>query len=117
MCRTLILCFIIGFSSAAKAKTSDFWLYCTVTASSHTGYYTFHIKIDGQPTCHVYWREIDTVLKIRECKPPGIIAIKPSSRDGLGVVRFDLKARTFVDVLSGVEDRGRCKKIAAPTPK
>ncbi len=87
------------------------WYKCTANASSHTGRYTF--KID-QETCAVYWREIDTQLKIKSCNLPEIAALKPSARDDLSVVWFNLKTGQFYDYLSGIYDRGWCKAVDRP---
>jgi hypothetical protein len=93
------------------AVAGSVWYRCVVRSSSHTGYYTF--KIDQQ-TCSVYWLEIDTQLKIKFCRLPEIEALKPSARDDLSVVWFNMKNGRFYDYLSGVYDRGQCKVVASP---
>jgi len=69
------------------------------------GFYTF--KISTNP-CKIYWREIDTEIKISECNPPILSGLKPSAQDKYSVVWFDLKTGAFYDYLSGVKDRGIC---------
>jgi len=93
------------------AKAAPQWYKCTVNAGSHTGRYTF--RIDPQ-SCAVYWREIDTNLKIKSCNLPEIAALKPSARDDLSVVWFNMKTGQFYDYLSGVRDRGWCKAVDQP---
>lgn len=87
------------------------WYSCIVKAGSHTGRYTFKVKTSP---CSVYWREIDSDLRIRDCNPPVIAALKPSARDNLSVVWFNLETGAFYDYLSGVKDRGICKRIIEP---
>lgn len=81
------------------------WYRCIVKASSHMGFYTF--KINSDP-CKIYWREIDTEIKISECNPPIISGLKPSAQDKYSVVWFNLETGAFYDYLSGVKDRGIC---------
>lgn len=90
---------------ASPAFSADQWYKCRVKASSHTGYYTF--KISTSP-CAVYWLELDKHLKIKSCKLPEIAALKPSARDDLSIVWFNIKTGQFYDYLSGVYDRGVC---------
>jgi len=94
------------------ASGGSSWYHCIVKSSSHTGRYTF--KISSNP-CSVYWYEIETDLKIRDCELPVIAALKPSARDDLSVVWFNMDTGAFYDYLSGVKDRGICKLIADPT--
>ncbi|HFC04782.1 MAG TPA: hypothetical protein ENJ55_03665 [Rhizobiales bacterium] len=109
--RILCLLLIFVFQSAGPAHAVERWYKCIVHASSHTGYYTFRIN---QPSCAVYWKEIDTQLKIKSCKLPVIEALKPSATDNLSIVWFNMKTGQFYDYLSGVLDRGRCKVIDRP---
>lgn len=105
---------IIGIAYALPSGASENYagLYaCTVKAGSHTARYTFSIKTSP---CSVYWREIDSDLKIRDCQPPIIAALKPSARDNLSVVWFNLESGAFYDYLSGVKDRGICNRIIEP---
>ncbi len=97
--------FVAIQSSAADPK----WYSCIARAASHTGRYTFQIAINP---CRVYWREIDVHLKIRDCQPPQIAALKPSATDNHSVVWFDLKTGEFYDYLSGVRDHGTCKQLS-----
>jgi hypothetical protein len=103
---------IAGSTVAAQADEFS-WYRCIVKASSHTGYYTF--KIATNP-CRIYWREIDTWLKIRDCELPVIVAFKPSDTDGTGIVWFHMGNGRFYDNLSGVKDRGICT-VMAGVPK
>jgi len=103
-----VIFFALGLTPALPEPV---WYKCTVYAGSHTGRYTF--KIDAEK-CAVYWKEIDTQLKIKSCKLPEISALKPSARDDLSVVWFNLKTGQFYDYLSGVRDRGTCVAVEAP---
>ena len=96
---------------AEMAFAVPVWHKCLVKGGSHTGRYTF--KID-QEKCQVFWREIDTQLKIKSCELPVIEAFKPSAQDDLTVVRFNMKTGYFHDYLAGFLDRGRCKKVLKP---
>ncbi len=109
--RILIFLAVLFGVSTGSALSQVQWYKCTVKAGSHTGRYTFKIE---RPMCAVYWKEIDTQLKIKSCKLPEIAALKPSARDDLSVVWFNLKTGQFYDYLSGVYDRGTCK--ATPEP-
>jgi len=104
------------FAPTLRAQGADpQWYRCIVKAASHTGRYTFRISITP---CRVYWHEIDTELKIRDCNPPEIAALKPSATDNLSIVWFNMQTGAFYDYLSGVKDRGRCKKMdRAPQSK
>ncbi len=81
------------------------WYRCIVKASSHLAFYTFRIRTKP---CEIYWREIDTSIKISECKPPIISGLKPSAQDKYSVVWLNLETGDFYDYLSGVKDRGIC---------
>ncbi len=83
------------------------WYRCIVKASSHLAFYTFRIRTNP---CEIYWREIDTSIKISECNLPIISGLKPSAQDKYSVVWFNLETGAFYDYLSGVKDRGRCTK-------
>ena len=100
----------VTYATAGFASGPD-WYQCIVKSSSHTGRYTFKI---GQNPCSVYWHEIETKLRIRDCQLPVIAAFKPSARDDLSVVWFNMDTGKFYDYLSGVKDRGICKPVAAP---
>ena len=99
----IFVVFLLSF--AVNANAEPVWYKCTARAASHTGRYTF--KID-QARCAVYWKEIDTQMKIKTCKLPIIEALKPSATDDLSVIWFDMKSGRFYDYLSGVLDRGTC---------
>ena len=103
---------LICLQISAAASAEPFWYRCIVKSSSHTGIYTFQIS---EKPCSVYWREIDAKLKIRDCELPIIAALKPSARDDLSVVWFDISTGSFYDYLSGVKDRGKCTRITNPT--
>ena len=81
------------------------WYRCIVKASSHLAFYTFRIRTNP---CEIYWREIDTSIKVSECKPPIISGLKPSAQDKYSVVWLNLETGAFYDYLSGVKDRGIC---------
>lgn len=98
------LFFIVVFGQNGVFAESK-WYKCTAYGSSHTGRYTFRIN---PQTCAVYWKEIDTHLKIKKCALPVISALKPSARDEFSVVWFNLKTGRFYDNVSGVFDRGKC---------
>ncbi len=103
---------VLSATNIGLAASAGFsWYQCIVKSSSHTGRYTF--KISSNP-CSVYWHEIETDLKIRDCKLPIIAALKPSARDDLSVVWFNMETGAFYDYLSGVKDRGRCQEIEKP---
>jgi hypothetical protein len=87
------------------SKTDTQWYRCIVKASSHLAFYTFRIRT---VPCEIYWREINTSIKIKECKPPIISGLKPSAQDKYSVVWFNLETGAFYDYLSGVKDRGIC---------
>ncbi len=112
MLRLLVLGGAILLQAHAALSSDTFWYRCIVKSSSHTGKYTFQIT---KSPCAVYWKEIDTKLKIRDCDLPVIAALKPSARDDLSIVWFDLASGAFFDYLSGVKDRGRCTRIDDPT--
>ena len=112
MIRLLVLGGAISLQAIATLSAEPFWYRCIVKSSSHTGRYTFQIT---ENPCSVYWHEIEIMLKIRDCELPVIAALKPSARDSLSVVWFDLVNGTFYDYLSGVKDRGRCTRINNPT--
>lgn len=99
---------LIFFTFASSMELQAGWYSCVARASSHTGYYMF--KIEKRP-CAVYWLELRRWLTLQSCNLPEIVAIKPSARDSLSVVRFNLKSGYFSDYLSGVIDRGTCRKI------
>ena len=69
------------------------------------GFYTFRIN---QQRCEIYWKEIDTQMKVTECKLPIMAALKPSAQDKYSVVWFNMQTGAFYDYLSGVKDRGTC---------
>jgi len=108
-----LLCVVIAIimQTLAASSTESFWYRCIVKSSSHTGKYTFQIT---ESPCAVYWHEIESRLKIRDCELPIIAALKPSARDEFSVVWFDLASGAFYDYLSGVRDRGRCTRIDNP---
>ena len=106
----VVVAIIVQISTVLSAE--PFWYHCIAKSSSHTGKYTFQIT---KSPCAVYWKEIDTKLKIRDCDLPVIAALKPSARDDLSIVWFDLASGAFFDYLSGVKDRGRCTRIDDPT--
>lgn len=101
---TFGLCLLLS-ASAAAIEDDHQWYRCIVKASSHLAFYTF--KISTNP-CKIYWREIDTEIKISECKPPILSGLKPSAQDKYSVVWFNLETGSFYDYLSGVKDRGIC---------
>ncbi len=106
---TLELCLAGGvFVATAAEAAKPRWYACIAKASSHTGRYTFRLGIDP---CSVYWREIDSHLKIRDCRPPIIAALKPSATDNHSIVWFNLQTGAFYDYLSGVKDRGWCAPV------
>ena len=86
-------------------ETNSQWYRCIVKASSHMGFYTFRIN---QQLCEIYWKEIDTQMKVTECKLPIMAALKPSAQDKYSVVWFNMQIGDFYDYLSGVKDRGIC---------
>lgn len=92
-------------SLVASDNIKGQWYRCIVKANSHLAFYTF--RIDTNP-CKIYWREIDTDIKISECKPPILSGLKPSAQDKYSVVWFNLETGAFYDYLSGVKDRGVC---------
>ena len=93
-------------SMPVVATESDYlWYRCIVKASSHLAFYTFRISTNP---CKIYWREIDTEIKISECAPPILSGLKPSAQDKYSVVWFNLETGAFYDYLSGVKDRGLC---------
>ncbi len=100
----VVLC-LLNLQSISATETSSQWYRCIVKASSHMGFYTFLIN---QNPCEVYWKEIDTQVKITECNLPIIAALKPSAQDKYSVVWFNMETGAFYDYLSGVKDRGRC---------
>ena len=102
---------VISMQTTLASSAESFWYRCIVKSSSHTGRYTFQIT---ENPCAIYWHEINTTLKIRDCELPVIAALKPSARDDLSVVWFDLVSGAFYDYLSGVKDRGRCTRITNP---
>ena len=102
--KRIALIFSFVFTSAVIADEAQ-WYRCIVNASSHMGFYTFKISTDP---CNIYWREIDTEIKISECSPPIVSGLKPSAQDKYSVVWFNLKTGAFYDYLSGVKDRGIC---------
>ena len=107
----ILLCVVLVFAGlpALRAQENEGqWYRCIVKAPSHTGYYTFRI---ATKPCRVYWHEINSVLKIRDCSETQIAALKPSATDNLSIVWFDLKSGAFYDYLSGVKDRGTCTKM------
>ena len=110
-CKLLYTIILLSQLVIVPVKAAPQWYKCTASASSHTGRYTF--RINQQP-CAVYWREIDTQLKIKSCNWPEIAALKPSARDDLSVVWFNMKTGQFYDYLSGVYDRGTCVAVAKP---
>ncbi len=110
--RPLVLGSAVLLQTFAVSSADAFWYRCIVKSSSHTGKYTFQIT---ETPCAVYWHEIETKLKIRDCELPVIAALKPSARDDLSIVWFDLNTGAFYDYLSGVKDRGKCARIANPT--
>lgn len=110
--RPLCLVAAIIMQTYVASSAESFWYRCIVKSSSHTGKYTF--KISETP-CSVYWHEIDAKLKIRDCELPIIAAFKPSARDDLSVVWFNISTGSFYDYLSGVKDRGQCTRITTPT--
>ncbi len=101
---SLLIVFSLLFANTAIANES-LWYRCIVKASSHLGFYTF--RISTKP-CKIYWREIDTDIRISECNPPIISGLKPSAQDKYSVVWFNLETGAFYDYLSGVKDRGIC---------
>lgn len=105
--RIFIFAALIFALASATANAKPVWYKCVVKGGSHTGRYTF--KID-QSTCSVYWKEIDSHLKIKSCNLPEISALKPSARDDLTIVWFNMKTGQFYDYLSGFLDWGWCKK-------
>ena len=111
MFRLLVLGGAVLLQAHAVLSADAFWYRCIVKSSSHTGKYTFQIT---ENPCTVYWHEIETRLKIRDCELPVIAALKPSARDDLSIVWFDLNTGAFYDYLSGVKDRGNCTRIANP---
>lgn len=106
-----LLLFVITAQVSSASNAEAFWYRCIVKSASHTGKYTFQI---AKTPCAVYWYEIDTKLKVRDCKLPIIAALKPSARDDLSIVWFDLESGAFYDYLSGVKDRGRCMRTSNP---
>ncbi len=112
MLRTLVLGGAVLLQAHTASSADTFWYRCIVKSSSHTGRYTFQIT---ETPCAVYWHEIDAKLVIRDCELPVIAALKPSARDDLSIVWFNLNTGAFYDYLSGVKDRGRCTRIANPT--
>lgn len=112
MLRSLFVGAAIIMQTNAVSSAESFWYRCIVKSSSHTGKYTFQIS---ESPCSVYWHEIEAKLKIRDCELPVIAALKPSARDDLSIVWFDLASGAFYDYLSGVKDRGRCTRVANPT--
>ncbi len=107
----IVLIAVFALLPVNAVFASPSWHICTVKGGSHTGRYTF--KIDREK-CSVYWREIDAQLKIKSCKLPIIEAFKPSARDDLTVVRFNMKTGYFHDYLAGFLDRGWCEKVTKP---
>lgn len=107
--RSLSVLVAIIIPTCAALSAEPIWYRCIVKSSSHTGKYTFQIT---ETPCAVYWHEIEAKLEIRDCELPIIAALKPSARDNLSVVWFDLASGAFYDYLSGVKDRGRCTRIA-----
>ncbi len=103
--RYFILAFCLMSQTLFASETDAQWYRCIVKASSHLGFYTFRIRTKP---CEIYWREIDTSIKISECKPPIISGLKPSAQDKYSVVWFNLETGAFYDYLSGVKDRGVC---------
>ncbi len=106
--RRLILTFLFlcSFSVASSDQSNPQWYRCIVNSSSHMGFYTF--KINTSAPCEIYWREIDTSIKITQCDYPILAGLKPSAQDKLSIVWFNLKTGAFYDYLSGVKDRGIC---------
>ena len=98
-------------STLVATETKPQWYRCIVNASSHMAYYTFLIN---QNPCEVYWKEIDTQVKITECKLPIIAALKPSAQDKYSVVWFNMETGAFYHYLSGVKDRGKCTVTTTP---
>ncbi len=109
--RFSIFAILFTLTTTAPAFSQAVWYKCVVKGGSHTGRYTFKIE---QPKCAVYWKEIDTQLKIKSCKLPIIEALKPSARDDLTIVWFNTKTGQFYDYLSGYLDRGWCEIIEKP---
>ncbi len=98
--------FLLLQTSISASEENTKWYRCIVEASSHKAYYTF--KISTKP-CKIYWQEIDTEIKISECKLPILSGLKPSAQDNYSVVWFNLETGDFYDYLSGVKDWGKCK--------
>ncbi len=114
MIKQLTLVSLLLFTSVSAEENDALWYRCIVKASSHLAFYTFKIRTEP---CEIYWREIDTKIKISECKPPILSGLKPSAQDKYSVVWFNLETGEFYDYLSGVKDRGICTASAQePTP-
>ena len=112
MTRRILIFAIIFFVTAIRPALSEAkWYRCIVKGGSHTGRYTFQIN---KSACAVYWKEVDAQLKIQSCEPPIITALKPSARDDLTIVWFNMKTGQFYDYLSGFLDRGWCKATQKP---
>ncbi len=109
--RLLVLGGAVLLQTHAALSADPYWYRCIVKSSSHTGRYTFQIT---ENPCAVYWHEIDSKLKIKDCELPVIAALKPSARDDLSIVWFNLNTGAFYDYLSGVKDRGKCTRVDGP---
>lgn len=106
--RSIFSGILIFFTLTSSSHLWAGWYKCVVYGSSHTGRYTFKIR---KKPCAVYWLEIDSHLKIQSCDPPKITALKPSARDDLTVVKFNLATGFFSDYLAGFIDRGKCSLV------
>lgn len=95
----------MSLQSSYATETNSKLYRCIVKASSHMAFYTFRIN---QQCCEIYWKEIDTQMKVTECKLPIMAALKPSAQDKYSVVWFNMQTGAFYDYLSGVKDSGIC---------
>ncbi|HHI81913.1 MAG TPA: hypothetical protein ENJ99_02050 [Rhizobiales bacterium] len=96
---------------ALPGSGAERWYKCLVRASSHTGHYTFRIDAEN---CRVYWREIDTQMTVLFCRNGIMKALKPSALSNFDIVFFNMNTGQFYDYLSGVYDRGMCKRAERP---
>ncbi len=92
--------------SAGIAAAAPMTLACTAWGGSHTSRYTFDVD---PAACTVFWREIDTPLKVLLCAPPRLEAMKPFSPASGYVLKFNLATGGFSDHVPGWAERGRCE--------